>query len=560
MSEEFNNLPVDDPTSSSSTAALFEAEENALRLKKDFSKKDERHPWSLAYARSTGLEAQYSLYLQQASLRFATFRCAALACLSILILIVVTLERTATPLGVACVVVGCLLGLLHYPAISMSRTSLSPTVETFTMVPVCALIFIGLNTMNHTCLNAHPFVIFSAMCPYFFFSCRRTGWITSGFAMTLCTATSVATLCYSSDIYFFSVLMFPTIVGALVGAARFWEQDQRSFYKNLMLSRVMLKAAENELLLQRAVLRMCVPDCVINPVADKCLQQTGAKAIAHQLEEIAVAAVRAPKADISAPNAKMLLKIVEARFRLLEQLVSSQPHLELINSLGDDILIGGPLHNPVRTTRASQPATDGAENNETQVDRFGMKIRDGPDDDEVALREAAWAVLYLADSLQRTSIEHITSCPQRSASIVCGMSKDGEVAEAQPFPGEDATCGCPLVARKGRWTVMLTAGSAFACVIGRQRPSFDLLGVGTRTASALIQSAPEGCVAVSSHLRELLFHEPPPKVWDHVENFDPRRLGKPQRWRCMSAGVLYVSILYPPTTHERGGHPVVLPR
>ena len=289
------------------------------------------------------------------------------------------------------------------------------------------------------------------------------------------------------------------------------ERFRRRYLRDVILSRSVADSTANTYVLQRTMLTMLVPPVALQHVQNKA-QAQGA-ALVQPLGFVSIAAVRieslfqrqhhlpgqhhhswGPQVTQGSSSSTALssLRHLEENFKRIEETIATygtQHGVAKIQALGDTVLIGGPLYG-----HCWEPPVDlEASTNLFPIGAWGI--------------DSAEALLDVVFHLKQWY--------------------------------------------RGDMTAVIACGSAVSAVIGRERPTFELLGPLTRTVSALEQASPKGFTGVSNQFVQLLsdHHVVLPRA-RRAEDF---ALGESHRWRMRGAGVVTMTTLIVKERVENSG-------
>jgi hypothetical protein len=219
---------------------------------------------------------------------------------------------------------------------------------------------------------------------------------------------------------------------------------------------------------------------------------------------------------------------IEERFAYVDAAIAATgiDSISLIHAIGDTLLIGGPLNLPGEVSRSILPPEEKAEPTSVTSDK--------PIDVPIVVEAGAGDRLSFAPTVEPQS----TVMPPTEA-LNNPMDPEGRSTIEAAVALLDI-----LNAIHSRYfrriSAILTHGTGFASLVGSYQPTFDLLGLVTRHASAVLDAAPLGFLGMTeAYLKLLELYREEGAIAQN--GFTPQ---PSQRWRIRASGLVRVHPLH----------------
>ena len=282
-----------------------------------------------------------------------------------------------------------------------------------------------------------------------------------------------------------AVLLFVALFGAVIPFyAR--ETQLRGHFEALLLAGSRKNDAAREMIVYHALLEMLIPPALVDPITKKVEGEATYNQLIQWLSDVCVASVSLAPMRIADVASKVAIDALQNATDAVDAaLLASEGLLEKFRSVGDTFYVAGPIVLP-ENVRQEQADDD---NNESE---FSKQRRRGPvlrlDTHEDVLFKTTVVLLDFISFLERRF--------------------------------------------RGRLTSIINCSSSFVAVVGKTRPSFDLMGTAVRSVTATHHAAPTGYIGVMYSFLRIL-GAGGVKLPRHANDFT---LGPTEAWALRGAG------------------------
>jgi class 3 adenylate cyclase len=248
------------------------------------------------------------------------------------------------------------------------------------------------------------------------------------------------------------------IVWATASACSYFqEKESRMVFQELKSSDLLRQGLQGEVEMQETLVHLIVPETVAMNVLEK-YKSTTAKTLTQLLGELCVAGLRIEQAGEGAP----IQNLESIRLRLDHAILngsrrshSAELIVQVLQTLGDELYLGGPLYRQKRQSDAV-PATSAA---------FLEGLYE--EGNESGLWVALKTLLFALEELKGKGMQ---------------------------------------------FSAAIQIGSGIASVTGRVRPTFTVLGYAPNVVSALLEATPQQSVVTSAAVGDLVTNQRDPDL------------------------------------------------
>ena len=277
------------------------------------------------------------------------------------------------------------------------------------------------------------------------------------------------------------------------------ERQNRTHFEALVLANGAKQAALREAALYRALLEMLIPLPLIPAITKKVEGEAKYADVVQWLGDVCVATIRLePLSCLTTENYLFGIKEVQKTCDVIDTAMSKcRGLLEKFHAIGDSFFVAGPI---IAVPKDADSDSFAKSNLKLRFLRLHTETDD--------LLRSAEAMLDLLLYLYENYGRKVTAC--------------------------------------------MTCDSAFTAIVGKKRPSFDLLGNSTRSVKASLAAAPSGFIGMLEPLWRLLSsgRSLPPRT-SRVGKPD-FTVGSPESWGLRGAGVVRIRKLDYVQAPEKG--------
>lgn len=505
----------------------------AEKMSLNFTKRVSSYIFSSRFV-DPDIQAAYRAYLRRVDRDDGTPVMLVLSVFLLSLLVVVVVEAAT---GTATHNAGGIAVLVIVVALAAARTAyrrflIVPIWEVAALVATTALAFVAAGLMSQSILSGDFQYLNAIFVPLIAYNCIRLPMLTLTLAILVGSVLPMVIVFVVTQqrVPIELPIIAPLWLFSGLHMAHDRERYHVAHFVHLSLSELHLRCAEDESNLQRDLLNMMFPRHAVSAIIDQCTAPSTHDTIfVQRFSDICVAYLRVDglvplfRNVVHETSSAQLLKGIEDIVGVIETAIESSPTLSRIQTLGDTFLIVGPI---VADDDSRVGGIDEGKQQEPQQQPLVPPTRTNTlDDPDVGGDQR------LVEGEMAVRLQHEAALIEAARQCV-----DFLTTLHHQLPVE--------------FSAILNAGSAYGAVIGSERVTFDVIGVATRQATALMGAAIPGFCGATPTFKRLL-------ECGRVQL--PRHGGdahfeKPLPWRVRGVGSMSIfPLAWPPSTGSDDG-------